>query len=312
MGIPMPPNILSMGVPPPGMMMQAGPGMSLPGMPPMPPMDKSIPPPLNPPQSFAAMQAIPPPPPHISNSNINDDQMDIEMDDETTVNMTSVTDKVTNFQDQLMGFFNHPPPQILGQNMQLGAILNVNSRGVLDNFNSSGGNGSVSGDSTDKVSRERQRDYDRSDIGDRKNHDKNDNRDRTDRRGNFSGNRNDRDRERNNRWNGGRISNSRDRDSYSRDRDVTSKERERTLQDRLRELAHDGNNLNRNDYPRDGRRAEQYPSLLDIQLSDAESSSTYNVRAGGFNDNRSMPRQPPVSLLSDDGRSRGMIIFLIF
>lgn len=110
----MAPNLvpgLSMGVPPPTMMIQ--PGAMVPGLPPIP-MDKSVPPPSTGTPAF--MNHFPPMPPHqlshlppVSIPSNSDDHMDIEMDDEPS---TKVVSSGTN-----INMFNRPPPQMFDQSM---------------------------------------------------------------------------------------------------------------------------------------------------------------------------------------------------
>lgn len=107
----MAPNLvpgLSLGVPPPPMMIQAG--SMVPGLPPIP-MDKSIPPPSsgNPQSGF--MNHFPPMPPHqmshlppVSIPSNSDDHMDIEMEDEPSAKIASSGTNVS--------MFNRPPPQM--------------------------------------------------------------------------------------------------------------------------------------------------------------------------------------------------------
>lgn len=112
----MAPNLvpgLSIGVPPPPMMIQTT--AMVPGMPPIP-MDKSVPPPSTtnqpafmnfPPMQQHQMSHLPP----VSIASNSDDHMDIEMDDEPSAKV--VSSAPTN-----VGMFNRPPPpQMFDQSM---------------------------------------------------------------------------------------------------------------------------------------------------------------------------------------------------
>lgn len=245
---------LSIGVPPPPMMLQ--PGTMVPGLPPMP-MDKSVPPPTstgNPQPGF--MNHFPPMPPHqmshlppvsvpVSNS---DDHMDIEMEDEPTAKVVSSN----------VNMFNRPPPQMFEQAMP---PIPTN---MPQNYNK---------DHNDRDRRQGRR----SNSRDRRSHERESRESRDFRSGDRGrdrergGNRSDRDRndfnrnERNgSRWPGNERGRSRDDDSFrdsrrdrgSRDRN----DRDKSLQDRLRDMASDGN---RNEFNRRNESSDCMPPWRD-------------------------------------------------
>lgn len=255
---------LSIGVPPPPMMLQ--PGGMVPGLPPMP-MDKSIPPPAStgnpqsghpsflnhfPPMPPQQMSHLPPVPVQ-SNS---DDHMDIEMDDEPSTKVISAGPNVN--------LFNRPPPQMFDQAMPGMPPIPTNMPQNYGKDNSDRDRNQGRSSSRDRRSHERERDFRSSDRGrdrERDNRGRGD-RDR-DRRNDF--NRNDRNGS-NSRWPGNDRGRSRDEDSSFRDgrnsRDRGDRgsrdrsDRDKSLQDRLRDMANDGN---RNDYNRRGDNSDIPP-----------------------------------------------------
>ncbi|KAJ6648579.1 SR-related and CTD-associated factor 8, partial [Pseudolycoriella hygida] len=244
----MTPNLvpgLSLGVPPPPMMIQ---GSMVPGIPPIP-MDKSVPPPVatgNPQPGF--MNHFPPMPPHqmshlppVSVPSNSDDHMDIEMEDEPAAKVAGSSTNVN--------MFNRPPPQMFDHNMppiQTNLAPNYN-KDHNERDRRQGGHDRRS-NSRDRRSNEREfRSGDRGRERDR-DRDRDNRRSDRDRRNDFRNGSN----ASNSRWPGER-GRSRDNDNSFRDNRRESRDRndrndrDKSLQDRLRDMANDGN---RNEYNR--------------------------------------------------------------